>query len=69
MIQQIHPRGVIWVPKKNDNLVVQYENVHASSYSRTTDTRDTMAKSLIQTILNEYLGFGYKGLVFCRHNG
>ena len=38
MIQKIHPRGVIWVPnsspqaghlsEKNDDLAVQYEDVH-----------------------------------------
>ena len=38
MVQKIHPRGVIWVPsiqprtghlsEKNDNLAVQYEDVH-----------------------------------------
>jgi hypothetical protein len=35
-----------------------------------TDYGHTMAKSLIQIpILNRYLGFGYKGLAFCRNNG
>ena len=39
MVQKIHPRGVIWVPsnrpqaghlsEKNDDLAVQYEDVHA----------------------------------------
>ena len=38
MVQKIYPRGVIWVPssslmlvtcqEKNDNLAVQYEDVH-----------------------------------------
>ena len=39
MVQKIHPRGVIWVPsippqaghlseKRNDDLAVQYEDVH-----------------------------------------
>ena len=38
MVQKIHPQGVIWVPsstlrlvtcqKKNDDLAVQYEDVH-----------------------------------------
>ena len=35
MVQKIHPQGVIWVrpglvtcQKKNDNLAVQYEDVH-----------------------------------------
>ena len=42
MVQKIHPRGVIWVPsihpqadhfsEKNDNLAVQYKNVHAKPY-------------------------------------
>ena len=42
MVQKIHPQGVIWVPsiqpraghlsEKNDNLAVQYEDVHAQSY-------------------------------------
>ena len=41
MVQKIRPRGVIWVPSsplmpghlsdKNDNLAVQYEDVHALS--------------------------------------
>ena len=41
MVQKIQPRGVIWVPsipphaghlsEKNDNLAVQYEDVHASA--------------------------------------
>ena len=39
MVQKIHSRGVIWAPsfplhaghlsEKNDNLAVQYEDVHA----------------------------------------
>ena len=39
MVQKIHPRGVNWVPsnrpqaghlsEKNDNVAVQYEDVHA----------------------------------------
>ena len=42
MVQKIHPQGVICVPsftlmlvtcqKKNDNLAVQYENVHGLEY-------------------------------------
>ena len=44
MVQKIHPRGVIWVPsisphaghlsEKNDNLAVQYEDVHEVDYQR-----------------------------------
>ena len=46
MVQKIHPRGVIWVPsihpqaghlsEKNDNLAVQYEDVHGLLQSRDT---------------------------------
>ena len=42
MAQKIHPCGVIWIPsihpqaghlsEKNDNLAVQYEDVHALYY-------------------------------------
>ena len=42
MVQKIHPRGVIWVPsnrpqaghlsEKNDDLAVQYEDVHGLVY-------------------------------------
>ena len=42
MVQKSHPWGVIWVPsnrpqighlsEKNDNLAVQYEDVHALFY-------------------------------------
>ena len=38
MVQKIHPKGVIWVPsippqvghlsEKNDDLAIQYEDVH-----------------------------------------
>jgi len=43
MVQKIHPWGVIWVPsfpphaghlsEKNDNLAVQYEDVHGLAYT------------------------------------
>ena len=46
MVQKIHPRGVIWVPRiqpqaghlseKNDNLAVQYEDAHGLLQSRDT---------------------------------
>ena len=47
------------------------------TFAINTDYGHTMAKSLIFeaqiqiqiTITNKYLGFGYKGLVFCRNNG
>ena len=45
MVQKIHPWGVIWVPsnrpqaghlsEKNDDLAVQYEDVHALRIIRT----------------------------------
>ena len=44
-----------------------------STYLPSTDYGHTKAKSLIlcgpNPNPNKYLGFGYKGLVFCRNNG
>ena len=44
MIQKIHPQGVIWVrsfplrlvicQEKNDDLAVQYEDVHVYSFNQ-----------------------------------
>ena len=46
MVQKIHPRGVIWVPsihphaghlsEKNDDLAVQYEDVHEYTHRKET---------------------------------
>ena len=43
MVQKIHPQGVIWVPsnspqaghlsEKNDDLAVQYEDVHGLGHA------------------------------------
>ena len=42
MVKKIHPQGLIWVSpglvtcqKKNDDLAVQYEDVHGLMYNET----------------------------------
>ena len=51
-------------------LFIAYES---AVDSRTTDTRwlnpKFFAVQIQIPIPNKYLGFGYKGLVFCRNNG
>ena len=67
MVQKSHPWGVIWVPsnrpqighlsEKNDNLAVQYEDVHglAKVTSLKTDDIKDGLKPEQQDLFNWYL--------------
>ena len=63
------------VSAKNNSLLLHIESLAkiVSSRPRTTDTwwlNPWFFAAQIQIpIPNKYLGFGYKGLVFCRNNG